>query len=680
MKTNGKTLLSRSRALSPAVPAGALQDSLAAPGLTPLFQTPEPSSQAIGLNIKTVLEVQNHWREFYNPLRALDLQRYIALYDFSRRGLNAELQNVYREMEQLFPTLIGLMSRTTSQLLKRELIVRTVDEKALPPGFTKAQADLQADCLRTSYAGLKNKRDIVRKLHLGKYRGWSHLEKIYANPGTSDWTVESLEFVEQWHFTRKSMYAKWEYIPAATQSNCGIPINEDQFVIYEAPFALDRLALLLWIRANLAEKDWDAFVELYGIPRWIVIMPANVPKEKEAEYMQAAKSIASGASGALPGGSDAKVSDGKQEGAIFRQRLDWIQEQLVLAGTGGMLSMLSKPTGIGQGATTEHADAFDEVGDMDAAELTECLQQQYDRPILAREFPGQPVLAGVVLAAPAETDTGAVCAEIMNLSSAGYLVEPAQVTEKTGYRVTIKVAPPPTPDKSGENEATVQNRGLGSISDEFQTAAKKQLAASIADDLSHAAAQLAAALDIQDADLRAKKLRELLAKWPGITADTLLAPRSSETLANIIATAYADGLQATQGITTNRGSKVLNDGSPDQPRDERGRFAEQSRGESAMDSVLSEKRDAASAMKHPDFGDVDFRYGDNKSGIAHVVEQHGEDTARKIPAVIAHGKVTKGPTRAFVEHRGNKVVLSNNWHGQPSNHWVVSAYEKGGNR
>ena len=56
------------------------------------FSRPAPSGLAHGLNIETVVGVQNHWREFYNPLRALNVPRAIALYDFSRRGLNAELQ------------------------------------------------------------------------------------------------------------------------------------------------------------------------------------------------------------------------------------------------------------------------------------------------------------------------------------------------------------------------------------------------------------------------------------------------------------------------------------------------------------------------------------------------------------------------------------------------------------
>src|ERR1035438_3420581 len=47
-----------------------------------LLGPPAGSSLAYGLNIGTVVNIQNHWREYYNPIRAIDMDRAIALYDF----------------------------------------------------------------------------------------------------------------------------------------------------------------------------------------------------------------------------------------------------------------------------------------------------------------------------------------------------------------------------------------------------------------------------------------------------------------------------------------------------------------------------------------------------------------------------------------------------------------------
>jgi phage gp29-like protein len=405
----------------------------AAPGV---FNPPAASGLAHGLNIGTVVSVQNHWREFYNPLPALNIQRARALFDFSRRGLNAELQNVYREMEGLYPTLMGLIERRTSPLLEMNWACKPAGQ--LPKGASQGMAEDQAAALREAYEGIDNLYEAIEWLELGAFRGYAHLEKIYANPGTTDLTVEHLEPVEQWHWTRKSMYAEWEYVAAATQTNIGAPIHYEQFVINEARRPLDRVALVLWVRASLCEKDWDAFIEIYGVPHWVVFMPPHLPKEKEPEYLAAADIIAQGGNGTLPHGSDLKSADKPRDSNPFRPRLDWLQEQLVLAGTGGLLSMLSMPTGIGHGATTAHEDAFKKISKMEARKISGVLNCQFDRPWLAREFPGQPALARFELCANEETDVSGICAQTLQLSQAGYQVDAAQLSRQTGYNLTAK--------------------------------------------------------------------------------------------------------------------------------------------------------------------------------------------------------------------------------------------------
>jgi phage gp29-like protein len=394
------------------------------------------SSLAYGLNIGTVVSTQNHWREYYNPIRAINIERAIALYDFSRRGLNAELQNVYREMEGLFPTLIGLIERRTSPLLEMDWKVRTIREDKLPRGATPAQAEEQAAVLRDAYDAIDNLYDAIEWLELGAFRGYAHLEKIYANPGTGDLSITHLEPVEQWHWTRKSMYSTWEYVAAATQTNIGVPINYDQFLIHEVRRPLDRVALVLWMRAAMCEKDWDAFIEIYGVPRWLVTMPPNVPKEKENEYFAASRAIAGGGNGILPHGATAVPMDQPRNTNPFRPRLDWIQEQLVLAGTGGLLSMLALPTGLGPGATGAHEDAFRKISKKEARKINEVFNTQFDRPLLAQKFPGQPPLAYFELSANEETDVADVCAQAVQLKQAGFSMDAAELTERTGYTVT----------------------------------------------------------------------------------------------------------------------------------------------------------------------------------------------------------------------------------------------------
>jgi hypothetical protein len=328
-----------------------------------------------------------------------------------------------------------LIERRTSPLMEMSWTCNPVSDDKLPEGATQSMAEDQAAVLREAYEGIDNLYEAIEWLELGAFRGYAHLEKIYANPGTADFSVEHLEPVEQWHWTRKSMYAEWEYVAAATQTNVGVPINYEQFLIHEVRRPVDRVALILWVRAGLCEKDWDAFIEIYGVPRWLVIMPPDVPKEQEAKYLAASRTIASGGNGALPHGSSAIAADKPRDTNPFRPRLDWIQEQLVLAGTGGLLSMLSMPTGFGHGASRVHDDAFQKISRKEARKISEVFNKQFDAPLLAQKFPGQPQLAHFELSGNAETDVGGICAQTLQLSQAGYQVDAAQLSEQTGYKL-----------------------------------------------------------------------------------------------------------------------------------------------------------------------------------------------------------------------------------------------------
>ncbi len=82
-------------------------------------------------------------------------------------------------------------------------------------------------------------------------------------------------------------------------------------------------------------------------------------------------------------------------------------------------------------------------------------------------------------------------------------------------------------------------------------------------------------------------------------------------------------------------------------------------------------------MMHATLGALDFRWGNDAGGIQHILNTHSEAAVRRIPEIVAHGKVVAiGKSRAFIEHDGMRHVLMDNFHGMPSNRWVVSAYTK----
>jgi hypothetical protein len=80
----------------------------------------------------------------------------------------------------------------------------------------------------------------------------------------------------------------------------------------------------------------------------------------------------------------------------FRDNLDYLDRQITLLGTGGLLTMLTE-SGSGTLAGSAHQEAFNQVAKADAVMVSEALQRDFDAPMLAAAFPGWPVEAGFEL-------------------------------------------------------------------------------------------------------------------------------------------------------------------------------------------------------------------------------------------------------------------------------------------
>jgi phage gp29-like protein len=389
-----------------------------------------------GVSPNQMLQQWNQWRDYYNPLRRLTMSLAVSWLEAGQRGEFADLQWLYFFCEQSDADLMALIERRASALLQREWTVKISAKMAKKKGFDQALAEEQQDALNEQYEGIDNVYEAVEHLGLSSFRGYSHVEK-YRN---ADGDVYHLEPVEQWNMIRWLRAGPWKYNPSALSTTfVGLPedmlIDPANFLIRETSRPINRLALIKKVRENLCEKDWDAFVEIYGIPRWIVVGPPNVPPEKEKAYQSAAHRIAEGSGGYLPNGSDAKAASGERGVNPFKERMEHLSQKLVLAGTGGLLTMLTAP-GSGTLAGSAHTEAFEMIARRESRQISEIFQQKIDAEFLDAHFPGQPHLVYFDLGLNDEADVGEVVKHALTLRQAGYKMDMPQLSEKTGYTLT----------------------------------------------------------------------------------------------------------------------------------------------------------------------------------------------------------------------------------------------------
>jgi len=391
----------------------------------------------------------NQWREYYNPLRGLSIPRLALLLEAGERGQYADLQWFYYYMERTDPMVFSVLQRRRAALLDCDWDIRRVAANAgvfrhagkrlrIAGSVDEVLAQEQADCLRELYEGIENFDDAVSFLFTGVSRGFAHLEKNYGTDGE----IVRLEPVEQWFWLRDGMFAGWEYNQNAVSGRRrGLPIDPDNFLVLET-MALNRMWALLYLRRVTSQRDWDAYLDLFGIPPVFLIGPPNAAGDKEKEYQAIAADLFSNGRGYLPNGSDIKFVNGGGGRPPYRELLEYLDRQITLIGTGGLLTMLTE-SGSGTLAGGAHSDTFQQIARGDASIVSDVFQRGIDLPVLTANFPRQPVLAFFQFAPTTLGQASAVAQDVAALASAGFTVDPAQVSERTGYRMLAAAATVP---------------------------------------------------------------------------------------------------------------------------------------------------------------------------------------------------------------------------------------------
>jgi phage gp29-like protein len=383
------------------------------------------------------LQLSTNWRAQFNPLRGLTIAQLVAMLEGGERGNYARLQWLYRFVEKRNSTLRAVLQRRQASLTRLDWDIRLHEASTQNPPSPRTLAARQAAVLRDAYERISNLREAVTFLALAEFRGYAHLERHFD----AQRRTVALQPVPQWFWARLGPDAPWQY---NAQARPGLPMPGDpvldpkRFIYRENDSPIDEIAVIAHVRQSLSQKDWDGFVETYGLPPLFLELPADIPAEREAEYQAQAEAIIGDARGTVPNGTKIHTVDSGARGQNpFAEHLRYQDELIVLAATGGKLTALTD-SGTGTLAGGAHQRAFDDIVEAEAALISETFQQQFDRPLLAQVFPGQPQLAYFELAATRSLDSADVISQALTLARAGYEIDPAELSEKTGYRLKLR--------------------------------------------------------------------------------------------------------------------------------------------------------------------------------------------------------------------------------------------------
>lgn len=392
------------------------------------------------------------WYETINPLRGLTADKAAQIYDRARLGVYSDLQWLYQEIEGADPTLFTCTENREAAIELAEWRVVLSNPERIK-GFEENLAKEQQDFLSQAYGACGDEMEsLTAHLERGFFRGYAHARPVYSADGND---VTGFELYDQWNFARDPSTGEWWWNPDAVSwaNENFIPIPEGELITLCRSRHIDYPSLAVFIRAALGDKKWGVFMDRFGIPPVTIVMPEFADKTEEAAYMSAAQKLAAAGSGALPFGSTVNYATDARGTNPFTEFLRHQQELTVLMATGGLLTTLTAPDS-GTLAGSAHTDTWMRVVGRDLRSVGRAVNRTVTSTLLSHRFPGQPHLAGIEFSTTRKPSSGEVLEDATKAKTAGYLIDQADLEEKTGYKLKIDTS---TSAPTGFNFANKQN-------------------------------------------------------------------------------------------------------------------------------------------------------------------------------------------------------------------------------
>lgn len=662
-------------------------------------------------------KTEHAWFEGFNPLRGLTHQQALNVFDMARRGCDVRLQWIYQNIEEADPTLMVCAERRASALVDLDWTIRQKPTRRVA-GFDEGLAAEQAAVLEAAFGQAEdvNLFPAIEHLSSAFFRGHAHIQPHYTADGLG---LKGFDCLNAWNLSRDVVTGRWYWNPEAKEvmdvaRECeDIPPGEVVHLVRSRH--IDYPAMMIYLRSALGEKIWGQFLERYGIPPVILVMPDTVDPNQVEQFAESAQGIYEGSVGALPYGSSVHYASEARGTNPFKEFLQHQQELVVLMATGGMLTSLTGATGIGQGASAAHEETWRTIVRRDAGLIASALNRTVTDALLDRAFPGKPHLARFdfeTRAAPTPTEIFECAGKAV---AAGYKVEKAELEERTGYRLMEAqmegafmegaTAAPSTPAAGLSPARQFLNREKAG-----NEKALKALARSLQLDFGPIAEALQTFFD---APSQAEAQR-LIERLPELLPDD---PQSAVILEQAIAEAYGDAVQEegedvvvngecrardpskcrTHGNHPGEGQRereqktpILKDhlGKKFDPKHPEEYTAEDNirRGKRALKKAITGKPvDVRDAMYKEGLGRIDFLLGwegkgpalEHGKGMKKLVQKHA-DELESLPETIEKGRVYKiksdktgefTPYACAIIHGANVAFLSKNDTG-----WVVTSH------
>lgn len=493
----------------------------------------------------------------------------------------------------------------------------------------------------------------------------------------------TFEFVPLWLFENTT--GKLRYLESMSALS-GVELDESEWMVTTGD-GLMIACSIGYLAKRSAFNDWLIFSEKFSVPGVLGRTSAKAGTAEALAMTEATQAFGHDWCAVITGddGTHAKPieiiqASGNPAGMPMPAVIDRVDRRIAALYRGADLSSMSSgASGEGSGASLQEKET-DILRRDDAETIAETLAD-VSRLVIEWHFGnGVQPLARVELVVPVQEDSTSVVAAATQLADRGAKVSSSALMDRLNLPVATDegdALAPAAKTQAGKNQdsrAEVKTAEVVENAMDHYALSEWlfEIRSALAADLQPLGDALAGAMQAADLPAMQAALKKISEGMPELAGE-------AENLAEVLAGQFADAFLGADG------EEVENAGNADGARKgwetrrangwtSKRAAAQIARGTESMQRTIATRADVIDAMDVPGLGPVDFRWGTPGGGIRHIVEKHGEADAMQVPAMLFAGELMQSKNRAWVSTDQTYVLLTNNLHGTPTNHWVITGY------
>lgn len=349
-------------------------------------------------------------------------------------GAYAEQQWIWEQMERYDAMLMTCITKRDSALGKYDWSITVkpdLDDR------DSLLAEAQQRTIQDLCNAIVNMDEAITALSQASRRHYKFLQPYADSDGLH------LLPVDNWLMCRDGYRGPWGYNPTAQFGRYRgeqLPVPLDDLILRLHPRPIDMPAQMLVLNRSTTLAQWDVFLERLGTPPAFIVLPEDCSEELRQLYIQAAARMMSAATGVIDHSADIKSVPVSQTSVdLFDRRYKVPTEEIAMLATAGKLTVMTE-SGSGTLAGGAQADGFADWAADETGDIASVLTAQLVNRVLDEYHPGQPHLVNFTLSCIDKTTPDKEIANAAALRAAGYDIDDAEVSERTGWQVTAGVS------------------------------------------------------------------------------------------------------------------------------------------------------------------------------------------------------------------------------------------------